>query len=403
MRQYNVRHAEKPILKVEGLVKRYGANTTVHGVSFTITPGKIFGLLGSNGAGKTTSFHMICGLTKASAGKIILDGKDVTRWPMHRRCKYGLGYLPQERSTFGALTVEQNLYGAMEFHGYSKRAQREECNRLLERFELKEFRKRVVGYGGSGGLSGGERRRLEVARALVSQPKVLMLDEPFAACDPDTIARIQRSIRGIASEGIAVIINDHAIGNTLKVVEYAYIIQKGRVLFHGPTMEVLCNPDAIQSYFGTEARENFDTIAKAHNIPSNELEVWRQKLASAYEEVDRRERLKDNEERQNYFASRANGARETSRRDERTSASSGKKRPLTLNRRQPSWRGAESDEAPIDPTSQSTASSGRSSLTLRRRDDEPERKTPSPRDEDYVDNRYSDKIPRLFRRPRRRR
>lgn len=280
------RGAAKPVLKVSNLTKRYGKKTTVDKVALEVYPGEVIGLLGANGAGKTTSFHMICGLINATDGEIILNGKDVTRWPMHRRCKSGLAYLPQDRSTFGSLSVEDNLYAAMEIMGYSKREQRVLCDQLLERFELLEHRKRPVGMGGvTGGLSGGERRRLEVARALVCKPKVLMLDEPFAACDPETISKIQRAVLDIANDGIAVVINDHAIANTLKITERAYVINRGKVLYTGTALDVLCDPASIHYYFGHEALDNAETIGKAHGY---EPGVARAAVEKAYEETLRR-------------------------------------------------------------------------------------------------------------------
>ena len=243
--------SRKVVLQVENLVKTYGQRTVVDGVSFKVYEGEVVGLLGGNGAGKTTTFRMTCGLIPTDSGKIILNGLDVTRWPMHRRVQEGgLGYLPQDRSTFGTLTTEQNLYAAMEFLGYSRKAREVRCQELLEQFDLKAVRKTVVGHGGSGGLSGGERRRLEVARALLTNPKILLLDEPFANVDPKNISGFQTVIRNLKASGIAVLITDHQVEKTLDITDRSYVVDKGRVLCFGTREEVLSNPEACNAYFG---------------------------------------------------------------------------------------------------------------------------------------------------------
>ena len=228
---YHVGTQQKTILRTEKLVKIYGKRRVVDGVSFDVGEGEVVGLLGSNGAGKTTSFRMSCGLIPANSGRIILNGLDVTRWPMYRRAREGrLGYLPQDRSTFGALTTEQNLYAAMEFLGYSRKDQKKECERLLKQFDLAKVRKTHVGYGGTGGLSGGERRRLEVARALLSKPKILLLDEPFANVDPKTVKEIQDVIRFLSNEGVAVLITDHQVDDRDHKSKLYYQFGKGPLL-----------------------------------------------------------------------------------------------------------------------------------------------------------------------------
>ena len=246
--------SRKVILQAENLVKTYGARTVVDMVSFKVYEGEIVGLLGANGAGKTTTFRMACGLIPTDSGKIILNGLDVTRWPMHRRVQEGgLGYLPQDRSTFGSLTTEQNLYAAMEFLGYSRSARKDKCDALLAQFDLEKVRKTVVGNGGAGGLSGGERRRLEVARALLTNPKILLLDEPFAAVDPKKIMGFQDVILNLKAEGIAVLITDHRVEETLAITDRAYVVDEGRVLCSGTSEEVLNNPEARRAYFGENA------------------------------------------------------------------------------------------------------------------------------------------------------
>lgn len=411
-----------PILEVEQLTKRYGKTTTVNNVALKVYPGEVVGLLGANGAGKTTSFHMICGLISANAGKILLNGKDVTRWPMHLRCKSGLGYLPQERSAFGALTVEQNLYGAMEFFGYSRRERRELCDELLERFELKDYRKRVVGYGGSGGLSGGERRRLEVARSLVSRPKILMLDEPFAACDPDTISKIQKAALELADGGLAILINDHAIANTLKITERAYVINKGRVLCSGGAMDVLCNPEAIHFYFGHEARDNAETIGKAHGYSSEEAHRL---VNQAYQEVLRRwpeddVRARSSTPRRNDEREFADGCRSNARDEDEYYDEDDARGLRRLRRRQTSSVDGRStrptsrlrprrlyDDVPDEPggveqdrdNAEEREMGRRRRLTLRRdRSSSTPERAPSPRDTGSEDNRYADRMSGILRR-----
>ena len=424
----------EPILEARGLVKRYGKVTTVHGVDVKVYPGEIVGLLGANGAGKTTSFHMICGLTKPSEGKIFLAGQDITRWPMARRCRAGLGYLPQEHSLFGALTVSQNLLGALEFYGTTKRVRRAKCEEILKRFDLWEdpvkgpMYNRIVGYGGSGGLSGGERRRLEFARAVAGNPKILMLDEPFAACDPETISKIQRAVLDLAESGIAVLINDHAIANTLKITQRAYVIDRGSVLCSGSAMEVLCNPEAIHYYFTHEARDNAETIGRAHGTPPEQA---REMVARAYEECEARwpddvvslsRRGTTPRPTDDDYESPESAAR-------RKNASAPGRFTIGLRRRNqsalawsaqesrsPEYGAAERDEerAPNRPRNlrddgnlredrvvpNERVAPRRKSLTLRRPDGEETRLTPSPRDEAPEENRYADRTQNLFRRRR---
>lgn len=242
------------VLKAEGLVKIYGNRRVVDGVGFEVREGEVVGLLGANGAGKTTSFRMSCGLIPANEGKITLNGLDVTSWPMYRRAREGrLGYLPQDRSVFGTMTTEQNLLAAMEFLGYSRAEQKIALEESLEKFNLKHIRRTKVGMGGSGGLSGGERRRLEIARALLAKPKILLLDEPFANVDPITVEGIQTVIRQLTDEGIAVLITDHQVDETLAITDRSYIVGKGKVLCAGTPIEVLSNPVAVKLYFGAKA------------------------------------------------------------------------------------------------------------------------------------------------------
>jgi lipopolysaccharide export system ATP-binding protein len=237
------------MLQVEGLVKIYGSRRVVDGVDFAVRRGEIVGLLGPNGAGKTTSFRITCGMIEPNAGKVILGGEDVTRWPMYRRARDGhMGYLAQESSVFRKLSVEKNLLGMMEMLGHADRkARRRRCDELLAQFDITHLRKSQAIS-----LSGGERRRLEIARALVSRPKIILLDEPFTGIDPVTIASIQKIIRQLRAEGIAILITDHQVRETLQITDRSYVIRSGQVLCHGTPDEVLANPEARECYFGED-------------------------------------------------------------------------------------------------------------------------------------------------------
>ncbi len=234
------------ILSVHGLVKIYGRRRVVDGVDFEVDRGEIVGLLGPNGAGKTTSFRMACGLIEPYAGKVMLNDVDVTNWPMYRRARDGgMGYLAQEQSVFRKLSVEHNLLGVMEMLGMSSAARRKRCEELLEQFGIVKIRKSTALY-----ISGGEKRRLEIARALVSNPKIILLDEPFTGIDPVTINEIQKIICNLRDEGIAILMTDHRERETLAITNRSYIIRAGKVLCHGSADEVLNNPEARKYYFG---------------------------------------------------------------------------------------------------------------------------------------------------------
>jgi lipopolysaccharide export system ATP-binding protein len=237
------------MLEVQGLVKTYGTRRVVDGVDFEVQRGEIVGLLGPNGAGKTTSFRMTCGMIEPNAGKVMLGGVDVTRWPMYRRAAEGhMGYLAQESSVFRKLSVEKNLLGVMEMIGrLDARARRRRCDELLEQFDIARLRKSLAIS-----LSGGERRRLEIARALVSDPQIMLLDEPFTGIDPVTIASIQRIIRRLREEGIAILITDHQVRETLQITDRSYVVDKGKVLCHGTPSDVLNHPEARARYFGED-------------------------------------------------------------------------------------------------------------------------------------------------------
>src|SRR5262245_38583177 len=195
------------VLEVQGLVKSFGSRRVVDGVDFYVNADEIVVLLGPNGAGKSTSFRMTCGMTDPDKGKVFLNGKDVTTWPMYRRCREGgMGYLPQDASFFRKLTVEQNLLGVMELLGMKWAERKKRCDELLEQFGLAHIRKSVAIN-----CSGGEKRRLEIARCLITNPEIILLDEPFPGVDPVTVQAIQETIRGLKDRGIAVLITDHQV------------------------------------------------------------------------------------------------------------------------------------------------------------------------------------------------
>lgn len=238
------------MLEVQGLVKVYGGRRVVDGVDFRVDEGEIVVLLGPNGAGKTTSFRMTCGMIPPNAGTVLLGGKDVTDWPMYRRCREGgMGYLSQEPSIFRKLTVEKNLLGVMEMLGFDRRTRRRRCEELLEQLNIAKLRKSLACS-----LSGGERRRLEIARALVSDPKIILLDEPLTGIDPVTIASIQSIVLELRGRGIAFLITDHQVRETLQIADRSYVIHDGKVLCEGRPSEVLAHPLARQIYFGENIR-----------------------------------------------------------------------------------------------------------------------------------------------------
>ena len=234
------------ILSVSGLVKIYGRRRVVDGVDFEVNRGEIVGLLGPNGAGKTTSFRIACGLIEPYAGKVMLNDVDVTNWPLYRRARDGgMGYLAQEQSVFRKLSVEHNLLAVMEMLGMSSTERKRRCEELLDQFGIQKIRKSMAIY-----ISGGEKRRLEIARALVSNPKIILLDEPFTGIDPVTINEIQKIICHLRDEGISILMTDHRERETLAITNRSYIIRAGKVLCHGSAEEVLANPEARKYYFG---------------------------------------------------------------------------------------------------------------------------------------------------------
>lgn len=236
-----------PLLECLGLVKQYPrrAKKAVDGVSFHVDTGEIVGLLGPNGAGKTTSFRMTCGLVAPTAGKVMFNGVDVSRWPLYRRAQQGMGYLPQDESIFVKLSVEQNLIAVLEFMPLSYRDRMARMNDLLEQFKLTDRRKQVAHT-----LSGGERRRLEIARCLATKPKLILLDEPFAGIDPVSIHSIQDIVADLKRQGISILLTDHRERETLAVTDRSYIVFDGKILCCGDAETVLSNELAQQYYFG---------------------------------------------------------------------------------------------------------------------------------------------------------
>ncbi|HOP18014.1 MAG: LPS export ABC transporter ATP-binding protein [Gammaproteobacteria bacterium] len=236
-------------LTVEDLVKRYRGRAVVNGVSLRLSQGEVIGLLGPNGAGKTTTFYMIAGLIPPDQGRVALAEHDLTDKPMHARARLGLGYLAQEPSIFRRLTVGQNVIAILETRADLNRAQRvRQCDKLLHEFGIRHLRDNMAIS-----LSGGERRRLEIARALASEPKFILLDEPFAGVDPISVVDIQRIIAQLAQRGIGVLITDHNVRETLGICDRAYIINEGTVLALGAPNEILANPEVRAVYLG----ENF--------------------------------------------------------------------------------------------------------------------------------------------------
>jgi lipopolysaccharide export system ATP-binding protein len=236
-------------LAVHSVEKSFGTRHVVRGVSIYVRRGEAVGLLGPNGAGKTTVFYMITGLIKADRGTIELDGHDVTKLPMYQRARLGIGYLPQEASIFRGLTVEQNIRAVLEVVEPSKKKREAELNSLLEEFNIARLRKTP-----SIALSGGERRRVEIARALATRPNYMLLDEPFAGIDPIAVGDIQDLVRHLTNRGIGVLITDHNVRETLGLTDRAYIVYAGEILTEGNPDEIVNNPDVRRLYLGEEFR-----------------------------------------------------------------------------------------------------------------------------------------------------
>jgi lipopolysaccharide export system ATP-binding protein len=247
--QYRQQQQQPDYLAVHGIEKSYSGRKVVRGVSFYVRRGEAVGLLGPNGAGKTTAFYMITGLVKADKGRIYLDGYDVTSLPMYQRARLGIGYLPQEASIFRGLSVEENIRAVLEMTEPSRRRREAELDKLLEEFNIARLRKAP-----SIALSGGERRRVEIARALASRPNYMLLDEPFAGIDPIAVGDIRALVRHLTQRGIGVLITDHNVRETLSLTDRAYIVYSGQVLTEGTPDDIVNDPDVRRLYLGEEFR-----------------------------------------------------------------------------------------------------------------------------------------------------
>ncbi|HSI33771.1 MAG: LPS export ABC transporter ATP-binding protein [Phycisphaerae bacterium] len=243
------------LLETTKLVKRYGGRTVVKEVSFVLSQQEIVGILGRNGAGKTTTFRMIIGMVRPEAGAVAFDGYDITNLPMYKRARRGIGYLSQEQSIFRQLTVEQNLIAILETLNISRHERMRRCNQLLDQFSLSHVRKNKAAL-----CSGGEKRKLEIARALVTQPKLILLDEPFSGVDPIAVEDLQREVKRLKEEfGKSVLITDHNVERTLEVCDKAMIIDAGEKIAEGPPRDIINNPRVREAYLGrTFKGDEFD-------------------------------------------------------------------------------------------------------------------------------------------------
>ncbi len=236
-----------PLLHCENLVKVYGGRRVVDHACFEVEPGEIVGLLGPNGAGKTTSFRMTIGMIRPHAGKVLFRGQDVTHLPMYRHARLGMGYLSQEPSLFQRLTARNNLLAILETLPISRAERFRRLNQLLADFDLTKVANNLASN-----LSGGERRRLEIARALITNPQVFLLDEPFSGIDPKKITDIQNIVRDLKAKGMSILLTDHNVRDTLRVTDRAYIIDQGRILAHGSPEQIIEHPEVKQRYLGHE-------------------------------------------------------------------------------------------------------------------------------------------------------
>ena len=250
-------------IEVRELVKSFKRRCVVKGVSLDVSQGEVVGLLGANGAGKTTTFSMVVGLLKPDDGKIFLDGKDIARFPIHRRARAGVAYLAQEPSVYRNLSVEDNITRAWEVHGVPKSEREERLEGLIQDFSLQKVRK-SLGVE----LSGGERRRVEIARSLAIEPKFLLLDEPFTGVDPIAVAEIQDIVRRLRERNIGVLITDHNVRETLAITDRSYIIREGQILVHGDAVTIASSTLARKYYLG----ENFETGFEKTS-PTSEVQV----------------------------------------------------------------------------------------------------------------------------------
>jgi lipopolysaccharide export system ATP-binding protein len=242
------------LLETRQLVKKYSGRTVVSGVSIAVHEHEIVGLLGRNGAGKTTTFRMTVGMVQPNAGQVVFEGRDITKMPMYRRARLGIGYLSQEPSVFQRLTVEQNLLAILETMSLTRTDRHRRTNELINQFGLSKVRRQHARL-----LSGGERRKLEIARALVTNPSLILLDEPFSGVDPIAVEDLQREIVHLRDKGISILITDHNVERTLEVVDNAYIINEGTVLAYGSPKQLVNNPMVRKTYLGhTFKGDEFD-------------------------------------------------------------------------------------------------------------------------------------------------
>jgi len=233
------------VLRTDGLVKRFKRRTVVNGVSIHISQGEIVGLLGPNGAGKTTTFRMVVGILRPNAGRVFIDSREVTRSPMYKRARLGINYLPQEPSIFRKMTVEENILSILQTMPYNRKRRKERLGELLDELGIAYIRKSEA-YT----LSGGERRRVEIARALVTEPKFILLDEPFAGIDPIAVEDIQNIVAGLRKRGLGILITDHNVRETLEITDRAYIIADGTILTEGDAQFLANDPEARKIYLG---------------------------------------------------------------------------------------------------------------------------------------------------------
>jgi len=246
--------ADLTLLETQDLVKRYSGRAVVNEISLAIEQRTIVGLLGRNGAGKTTTFRMIMGMIAPNEGSVIFEGRDITKLPMYRRARLGVGYLSQEPSIFQRLTVRENLYAILETMSITKIERNQKADMLIERFALTEVAQSQGRF-----LSGGERRKLEIARAMVTDPSLILLDEPFSGVDPITVEDLQQEIRQLVASGVSILITDHNVERTLEVVDKAYIIDHGKVIGAGTPAEIVKNETIRKSYLGnTFTGDEFD-------------------------------------------------------------------------------------------------------------------------------------------------
>ena len=242
------------LLETRGLVKRYSGRTVVDKISLSISQRSIVGLLGRNGAGKTTSFRMIMGMVAPDEGAVVFEGREITKRPMYKRARLGIGYLSQEPSIFQRLTVRENLYAILETMSITKAERDEKADILIERFGLQEVVKSQGRF-----LSGGERRKLEIARAMVTDPSLILLDEPFSGVDPIAVQDLQQEIRRLVASGVSILITDHNVERTLEVVDKAYIVDHGHIIGAGHPSEIVRNKTVRQLYLGnTFTGDEFD-------------------------------------------------------------------------------------------------------------------------------------------------